>query len=224
MAEMLNPHAGAGVDTHRRVEELIDQPGPGWVVDAGAGHGAFTQVLVRNGYRTVGLEIKPGHFRCRSAPHILVDVDRGLPIAPSSLDGIVAIELIEHLECPLFFVREAARVLRMGGWMVVTTPNVLSLGSRLEFLVRGYVSGFCENEFRDNGHISPVSLLDLRRIGERAGLEVEAVTYNVGRFPLPGIYRRLTTRRDLFRNAMFGESLIVRLRKTRLPRRQIVRG
>jgi SAM-dependent methyltransferase len=147
-----------------------------------------------------------------------------MPIASSSLDGIVAVEVVEHLEQPLFFVREAARCLRLGGWMIVTTPNVLSLGSRLEFLVRGYVSGFCDDEFRDNGHISPVSLLDLRRIAGRAGLAVEEVTYNVGRFPIPCVYRRVMTRRDLFRNGLFGEALIVRLRKTGPSQHHVMRG
>jgi len=220
----LDPSASAGVDTHRRVAEVMDRPGDGWVVDAGAGLGAFTEVLVQQGYRALGLELKPGNFRCPSAPHVLVDLDRGMPIASSSLDGVVAIEVVEHLEQPLFFIREAARCLRMGGWMVVTTPNVVSLGSRLEFLLRGYPSGFCDAEFRGNGHISPVSLLELRRIAERTGLAVEAVTYNVGRFPIPGIYRRMTTRREVFRNATFGEALIVRLRKTGSPKPQIVRG
>jgi SAM-dependent methyltransferase len=220
----LDPTASAGVDTHRRVAELMDGPGERWVLDAGAGFGAFTEVLVQHGYRAVGLEIKPGNFRYPLAPHLVVDLDQGLPITSSSLDGIVAIEIVEHLERPLFFIREAARCLRMGGWMVITTPNVLSLGSRLEFLVRGHVSGFCDAEFKDNGHISPISLLDLRRIAERAGLGVEAVTYNVGHFPIPGLYRRLTSRRDIFRNALFGEALIVRLRKTGLPKRRIVRG
>jgi SAM-dependent methyltransferase len=220
----LDPNASAGIDTHRRVAELLDAPGAGWVVDAGAGHGAFTEVLVKRGYRVVGLEIKPGNFWYQSAPHILVDLDRGMPIATASLDGMVAIEVVEHLERPLLFVREAARCLRSGGWMIVTTPNVLSLGSRLEFLIRGYESGFCDAEFEGNGHISPVSLLQLRRIAERAGLAIEVVTYNVGRFPIPGIYRRMATRRDMFRNGLFGESLIARLRKNQVSQRRIVRG
>lgn len=59
LLQNLDPNASAGVDTHLRVAELIDPPGDGYVIDAGAGHGAFTDRLVGSGYRAVAAEFKP---------------------------------------------------------------------------------------------------------------------------------------------------------------------
>lgn len=220
----LDPHAGAGIDTHLRVAQLIDPPGDGYVIDAGAGHGSFTNRLAESGYLAVGAEFKPGNFWCDRAPHVICDLDQSLPFATASADGVAAIEIIEHMERPFLLVREAARCLRMNGWFVVTTPNVLNVASRLTFLIRGYPKGFSEEEYRTNGHISPLSLNELRRIGERAGMAIESVTYNVGRIPVPKLYGRVSLRSPRFRTLSLGESLIVMFRKVSEPRSDIYRG
>jgi SAM-dependent methyltransferase len=46
-----------------------------------------------------------------------------LPFAVASLDGLIAINLLEHLTHPGHFLREAARVLAPGGRLVAVTPN-----------------------------------------------------------------------------------------------------
>jgi SAM-dependent methyltransferase len=222
--KILDPDASAGVDTHLRVAQLIDPPGDHYVIDAGAGHGSFTDRLVIGGYRAVAAEFKLGNFWCDRAPHVICDLDVCLPFASGTADGVVAIEIIEHMERPLLLVREAARCLRNQGWLVVTTPNILHVASRLSYLARGYPKGFSENDYRSNGHISPVSLTELRRIGERAGLAIEAVTYNVGRLPVPKIYGRVLLRSSRFRTGALGESLIVLFRKIGDPITNVYRG
>ena len=51
-------------------------------------------------------------------------------------DVVTALEVIEHLENPRAFCRELARVAKPGGWVVVTTPNQLSLLSLLSLVVK----------------------------------------------------------------------------------------
>ena len=51
-------------------------------------------------------------------------------------------EVIEHLENYRAFVREAHRVLRPGGTLVLTTPNVLNAYSRLRYLASGFANLF----------------------------------------------------------------------------------
>ena len=58
-----------------------------------------------------------------------------LPLPDDSFDGIILSEVIEHLEKPQISIREATRVLRPGGRLLVTTPNYRSFWPILEWAV-----------------------------------------------------------------------------------------
>jgi SAM-dependent methyltransferase len=213
----------AGISTHTRVAELIDPPLGGTVIDVGAGTGAFSDWLLENGYAVTAVGIEQGQYHGK-APFIECNVDDGLPFDAETIEGIVAIELIEHLEGPYHFIREAARCLRPNGWLVVTTPNIISLSSKVSLAFRNYPIYFGPDDFVRNGHISPISLVDLKRIALRAGLSVEVTTYNVGKLPIPRVRHRFPLRHRVFRNHHWGESLVALLRKTSSPMTQIERG
>jgi 2-polyprenyl-3-methyl-5-hydroxy-6-metoxy-1,4-benzoquinol methylase len=44
-------------------------------------------------------------------------------LGAESYDGVVAVEVLEHIERDDLFVSEVARVLRPSGWFLLTTPN-----------------------------------------------------------------------------------------------------
>jgi len=58
-----------------------------------------------------------------------------LPLAKESFDCVLLSEVIEHLEDPQITVQEAARVLRPGGRLLVTTPNYRSFWPLVEWAV-----------------------------------------------------------------------------------------
>jgi 2-polyprenyl-3-methyl-5-hydroxy-6-metoxy-1,4-benzoquinol methylase len=93
------------------------------------------------------------------------------------------VEVIEHLENPRAFVRELARIVRPGGWVVVTTPNQLSALSLLTLAVKGRFSAFQDASYP--AHRTALLEIDLRRILAECGLGDLAVTYTaLGRLPL----------------------------------------
>ena len=55
-----------------------------------------------------------------------------LPLASDSFECILLSEVIEHLERPQISIKEAARVLRPGGRLLVTTPNYRSFWPLME--------------------------------------------------------------------------------------------
>ena len=55
-----------------------------------------------------------------------------LPFASGSFDCVLLSEVVEHLQAPERTMREAARVLRPGGRLLVTTPNYRSLWPIME--------------------------------------------------------------------------------------------
>ena len=58
-----------------------------------------------------------------------------LPLPDNSFDCIILSEVIEHLEAPQVSIREARRVLRPGGRLLLTTPNYQSFWPIMEWAV-----------------------------------------------------------------------------------------
>ena len=70
------------------------------------------------------------------------DLNEPLPLAPASVDLLVAIEVVEHLENVRAVCREWARLVRPGGAVVITTPNNESLRAILSLFFRGHFIAF----------------------------------------------------------------------------------
>lgn len=125
---------------------------------------------------------------------------------------LFAIEVIEHIENPRHFIREAFRLLRPGGTFIVSTPNVDSLRSKISFLLRGYFPPFCQADYTGSGHISPISQLDFIRMAKEAGFRSLTFNYSLpGR--LPSLNFDWQTFLPMLKGANFSDTTIVRLQK-----------
>ncbi|MDR2515939.1 MAG: class I SAM-dependent methyltransferase, partial [Spirochaetaceae bacterium] len=133
---VIAPHGGA--PAHRGAPSLQGTPlrksaPPPHVLDVGCATGALLLRLRDRGWRVTGVEISPSAEYARGER--LLDV-RSLPLEENhfpgeSFDLILASHLIEHLNDPGSFVREARRLLRPGGRFLVTTPNIAGFQARL---------------------------------------------------------------------------------------------
>jgi SAM-dependent methyltransferase len=116
-----------------------------------------------------------------------VDLDTGrAPYPDAFADVVAAVETIEHLENPRAFARELTRLARPGGWVVVTTPNQLSLLSKLALVVRNEFPAFRGSNYP--AHLTALLEVDLRRIAAECGWVAVAVAYS-GDGRLPGTAR-----------------------------------
>jgi SAM-dependent methyltransferase len=91
------------------------------VLDLGAGTGAATRALLRRGARPGGLDAADGMLRAGAAdrpPAVVADV-RALPVHSGAVDGVVAAYVLNHLADPVRALREAGRVTRAGGPILV---------------------------------------------------------------------------------------------------------
>ncbi len=106
-------------------------------LDLGAGTGALCVRLKAAGYDTIACDMFPEMFACPGVVCKRVDVHGTLPYDDASIDLVAAFELVEHLESHRALFNEVSRVLRPGGAFIFTTPNIMSLKSRVKFLFTG---------------------------------------------------------------------------------------
>jgi 2-polyprenyl-3-methyl-5-hydroxy-6-metoxy-1,4-benzoquinol methylase len=119
----------------RRVLPAADQAGR-WV-DMGCGQGEFLDLVAQDGHAGMGLDFWASNASvvCEAGrPALAADLNKGLPFQDASLDGVTLIEVIEHIVRAEDLVAELSRVIRPGGWLVVTTPNVVHLTYRIRSL------------------------------------------------------------------------------------------
>ena len=119
------------------------------------------------------------------AEFVLANLDAGSVTLPDgSCDVVACVETIEHVENPRALMRELVRLAAPGAWLVVTTPNQLSLHSKLSLLARNEFSHFRELPGEYPAHISALLEVDLVRLCRENGLEDVAIRYTGhGRMP-----------------------------------------
>jgi 2-polyprenyl-3-methyl-5-hydroxy-6-metoxy-1,4-benzoquinol methylase len=93
-----------------------------------------------------------------------------LPLPSASFECILLSEVIEHLEAPQVSIREAARVLRPGGRLLVTTPNYRSFWPVMEW---GVDRMNMAPKMAGEQHISKFHPASLRQLLTDCGLKIE---------------------------------------------------
>lgn len=114
------------------------------VLDCGVGNGLFLSKLYDDGFRNLyGVDIDDYRSFADEASKKLkqftvMDVCfEKLPWPDGFFDAVTAWEVFEHLENPFYLVREIRRVLKPGGYLILSMPNAVTLLSRLIFLKNG---------------------------------------------------------------------------------------
>ena len=156
----------------------------GDLVDVGCGRGDLFRELppgIRS-YTGVDLVRYDGFPDSPAAKFRKSDLNQGLPLEDGVADIAVSIETIEHLENPRALFRELRRVLRPGGLLMVTTPNQLSVLSKLCFVLKDSFAHFQAVHYP--AHITALLPADLINIGAELKLEKARIVYSGdGRIP-----------------------------------------
>lgn len=123
-----------------RLEKIIEFVGlDNKVLDIGCYDGTVGSKLIKKGNDVYGIEINQEVIEIAKQKGIKViaqDIESRFGFENNFFDVVVAAELIEHILDTDFFIEEIKRVLKAGGILVLTTPNIASLGRRL-FLLFG---------------------------------------------------------------------------------------
>lgn len=121
------------IDFHRpwyaKAISLLPVKTRGRIVELGSGNGELAG-LTKNRLKNLTLvDINGG-------PKIIrADFNRPLPFPSGEFSGVISLEVIEHLVASELFLQEIYRVLKPGGWLIISTPNIAWWGYRLFMLL-----------------------------------------------------------------------------------------
>jgi SAM-dependent methyltransferase len=192
---------------------LLPPPAGQTLLDLGCGMGTFTLEAAERGALAVGVDPAPAAVAAAAGVAAAMAVGKGeldqregggnqrgrgracfvradaavLPVAPGSADIVLAADLTEHLDDLTLarILREAARVLRPGGRLVLYTPDREHLFERLR--ERGVMK-------QDPSHIGVRSAAELARSVEAAGFVVERLAWLPSHLPGLDLAERVLAR------------------------------
>lgn len=162
----------------KRVEQMTAALPAGRALDIPAGAGQVTQALRQQGHEVIPADIN-GH----DSSFVHADMTARLPFEDEAFDIVVCLEGIEHVQRPHDLLGELFRVCKVGGHVILSTPNTASMFSRVQFLFTGTLHQFHFSQLRDlppgaaddRFHVSPVGLDWLTHDGRYWGGEVVEV-------------------------------------------------
>jgi 2-polyprenyl-3-methyl-5-hydroxy-6-metoxy-1,4-benzoquinol methylase len=153
------------------------------ILDIAGAQGNFSIRLAELGYHVTWndlrselegyVKLKQGDCKLDFAPGNAFELN-----FPELFDGVVITEIIEHVAHPDQFLVKVSRLLKPGGYIVMTTPNGLYFKNDLpRFSDCPNPEQFESEQFQPNGdgHIFLLWPDEIKSLGINAGLRVESV-------------------------------------------------
>jgi len=141
-------------------------PSPARLVEGGIGSGRNLLTFREMGYDVVGMDISETavrHVKECGIPEVHQhDLGQPWPMAEASMDVVVLLDVLEHIENPVEALAHAGRSLRPGGGIVITVPAYPSLYGEWD---------------RRLGHFRRYTAKALRIQAAEAGLSVRSLTH-----------------------------------------------
>ncbi|MFC1586991.1 class I SAM-dependent methyltransferase [Planctomycetota bacterium] len=160
---------------------LIMREKPGVLLDIACSAGEFTRRFIADGWQVVGIDNQEGKLAEAAEAgldtHLCNIPTDAFPLDDSSIDCAFAGEIIEHLVDTDRFLLEIKRVLKPGGALVITTPNLLSLENRLRMLL-GIYPRWVDYHCSKLGHIRAYTIPVLKRQLKDNGFRIAAARGN----------------------------------------------
>jgi SAM-dependent methyltransferase len=171
------------------VLEILKPLPRGTIFDCPAGEGALAKDLVAAGFSVRCFDLHPQLFRLKGVEIKAGDLAGTLPYSAGSFDYIICLEGLEHIDSPPQAFREFKRLLRPGGHLIISVPNIMNVEERLKWLLFGYTSHFkplsaqSKAQIHDSSagldeiavHANPIGYSELRYYLEKNGFTIQGV-------------------------------------------------
>lgn len=161
-SESVDP--GSRVDIALKLLERGDR-----FLDIGCGKGTLCR-LVKGSYTDIyGVDISQNALNIAKTYNIKTKKinlnEEKLPFEDGYFDSIACLDIIEHIFDPIGLVNEIERVLRSGGTLVISAPNIRYWRHLFILIIKGrFPSTSDETEHYDGGHLHYFTYKDLEQI------------------------------------------------------------
>lgn len=159
----------------RTCVKLIKKTRPDSILDIGCGDGGFLRNFPEISRKT-GLDVVPRDLE-RTMEFVLHDITVKFPFPDNSFEAIFAGEVLEHVLDTNFFLKECRRILRPGGTLVLTTPNLCAL-KNLYFWAAGKQLQYIDYRLGQLGHVRYFSPQSIRQITRENGFLLTRLVTN----------------------------------------------
>jgi 2-polyprenyl-3-methyl-5-hydroxy-6-metoxy-1,4-benzoquinol methylase len=153
-------------------------PARGRLLDVGCSAASFLLVARDRGWDVAGLDVSAGAIEYAASVHgldarvgTLEDTDH----PDASFDVVTIFECIEHMRYPAAALHAANRVMRKGGLLAITTPNVDGLFPRVTYGLLGKTIGAWEHPTPPH-HLYQFSRRTLAALLDHTGFRVVSTT------------------------------------------------
>ncbi len=215
----------------RRAIQLLSEMPAGTLLDVGTGAGELAKAMVDRGFKATACDVYEADFKYHGQiPFVKANFDEHWPFTQGTFDYVVCLEVIEHMANPSQLISNLSKALRPGGLLILSTPNILSMKSRLRFFTEGAWEYFREpllershldyTNPKEHFHIAPLRVHEIEFFFHLAGLDVEAFKttkfyagLRYGLFPLEWLVR-LQARMKIWRTSRKGDILYHRIMRT----------
>ncbi|MBV8716124.1 MAG: methyltransferase domain-containing protein, partial [Chloroflexi bacterium] len=140
--------------------------------------------------RVIGVDVSASALRRARASGLIpvrAQSEVGLPFKSKTFATVVAAEIIEHVFDTEALVHELVRLVKPGGWLVITTPNLVALSGRAQFLLgRSPHNIEFDASPGTSGHIRYFTFETLEELLQRAALKPLGRWTNVAHFSVLG--------------------------------------
>ncbi len=167
------------------------------VVDFPAGSGDASGTLASLGARVLAFDLFPEFFKTEGLRCARANIVDGIPLPDKHADVVVCQEGIEHFSDQLKALREFNRILKVGGRLIVTTPNYSNLRARLSYLLaesERFGTMMPPNELDSVwmsaqdvspelylGHVFLIGVQKLRALARLSGFRIAAVNFEAAK-------------------------------------------
>ncbi|MFA4889369.1 MAG: class I SAM-dependent methyltransferase [Candidatus Omnitrophota bacterium] len=161
----------------------------GKVLDLGCGGGDYAKRLKDLGCDVIAGDIDKNRFKYHKEIEFRhCDITKQMPFADNSFDYVLLMEVVEHLRNPYMVIPEINRVIKKGGFLILSTPNILNLESRFRFLFEGAYEYFREppldqvnnpKEVIFNLHLVPYRYHELEYLLSACGFKISSIFTSV---------------------------------------------